>query len=109
MTPLGELHLQVNVEINAFFCTLLKVASVLDSRSGDSKRFTIHSGTKKLRFKAESELDKKAWMDALQNSKKHSEYWSKRSSSGLFPSVLIAPDEMESSELSNHFHMRSER
>lgn len=55
MAPLGEVHLQV--------------ASVLNSGSGDCKRFTIHSGTKKLRFKAESELDKKAWMDALQMSK----------------------------------------
>eukprot|EP00210_Caulerpa_lentillifera_P001647 g1583.t1 len=94
MTPLGEIHLQV--------------ASVLESGSGDSKRFTIHSGTKKLRFQAESELDKKAWMDALQMSKKHSEYWSKRSISGLFPSVLIAPDEVKDQEPSNHFHTRSE-
>ena len=58
-------------------------------------------------------LDKKAWMDALQLRKvsehrdrsplcerrtlfqKHSVYWAKMSSSGMFPTVLSAPDEVE--------------
>ncbi|KAK9713825.1 hypothetical protein RND81_06G053800 [Saponaria officinalis] len=49
--PVGEIH--------------LKVSSIRVSRS-DDKRFSIFSGTKRLHLRAESRVDRAAWMDALQ-------------------------------------------
>ncbi|GMH33586.1 hypothetical protein BSKO_01420 [Bryopsis sp. KO-2023] len=66
----GELHLQV--------------ATFRDSKSGDNKRFTIFSGTKKLSCRAESELDKKAWLEAMRCAK---ESWGDGNGAGLFAPV----------------------
>ncbi|CAD7700881.1 unnamed protein product [Ostreobium quekettii] len=65
--PQGEVHLQV--------------AQVRESRRGDGKRFSIHSGTRKIKCRAESEADRDAWLSTIMQSK---ERWSSTDGSYLF-------------------------
>ncbi|KAL2497253.1 Oxysterol-binding protein-related protein 1C [Abeliophyllum distichum] len=52
--PIGQIH--------------LKVSSIRECQS-DDKRFSIFTGTKRLRLRAESREDRMAWMEALQTVK----------------------------------------
>ncbi|CAD7703019.1 unnamed protein product [Ostreobium quekettii] len=75
ITPHGEAHLQV--------------AQIRESKSGDRKRFSVHSGTKKLNCRAESEMDKDAWVEALRQSKA---VWDGANGGYLFPPVEVSAE-----------------
>ncbi|EPS71574.1 hypothetical protein M569_03186, partial [Genlisea aurea] len=67
--PIGEIH--------------LKVSSICESRS-DDRRFSIFTGTKTLRLRAENRGDRLAWMEALQAVK---DMFPRISNSGLMAPV----------------------